>query len=127
MNDIFENLQAAGFNPITIDEDTLFPDTSLVVTIAILHKVDSDFLSTTVGEYQLAAVLEVPVNLMPHPIHGFLEFAFCYTQHVTEKGWTTHERVKQFWGPCRSSSVGDIFVINGRFFVVDSFGFKEVK
>jgi hypothetical protein len=125
MDDPLEQLRAAGFDPFVIDEDTVFPTVSGVIEVAILHKIDSDFWHTTIGEYQLVAVLEVPFNGMPHPIQGFLEFAFHETNHI-DHSWWRNDCVDKCWGPCRSSSVGDMFVINGHFFVIAPYGFEEV-
>jgi hypothetical protein len=125
MDDPLEQLRAAGFDPFVIDEDTVFPTPSGVIEVSILHKIDSDFWHTTVGEYQLVAVLAAPINHMPQPIQGFLDWAYRNSNHMATD-WTTGHWVYKVWPPCRSSSIGDIFVINNRFFVVAPYGFEEV-
>lgn len=41
--------------------------------------------------------------------------------------WNNGHLVRALEGRGRSSSVGDLFELNGEFFIVDNFGFKKVE
>lgn len=93
-----------------------------MVQIEILHKIDSDFRPDTDGTYELVAVVETEPHLN---FRKELEGAFYYTNHI-DSDWTKGDHVLRYWPPCRSSSVGDVFIYDGQFFVVDLIGFKKV-
>ncbi len=55
-----------------------------------------------------------------------LEDAWCLTNHI-ESDWTKNDGVKPERGDHRSSSVGDIFVVDGKPRIVARCGFEELS
>lgn len=121
MDDLLKQLRAAGLNPIVIDENFVFPIKRPSRSIEILHKLDSNFFTvSSEGNFQLVAVLAIPEDDVP----SMLEDAFRITNHI-ETDWTENPEVVRSWGPCRSSSVGDAFIVDGEVYLVDHCGFKK--
>jgi len=58
-----------------------------------------------------------------------LERAFELTNHITEKGWTHNEEVTQhnLGHHPRSTSVGDILVLDKEVYVVDGCGYTHLN
>jgi len=54
------------------------------------------------------------------------EKAFELTNHI-DHDWTENEGVTPLVSKPRSTSVGDVMEIEGKFFIVDSCGFKEIE
>lgn len=54
------------------------------------------------------------------------EKAFELTNHI-DHDWTENEEVTPLVSKPRSTSVGDVMEIDGKFFIVKSHGFKEIK
>lgn len=67
------------------------------------------------------AEVEVPDGLYPADA---CEEAFCLTNHIDCPWWENEGVTKMLLGPERSTSVGDVVVVNGEAFRVASFGFK---
>ena len=55
-----------------------------------------------------------------------LDNAFELTNHI-DHDWTENEGVTPLVSKPRSTSVGDVMEIEGKFLLVDSYGFKEIK
>lgn len=55
-----------------------------------------------------------------------LDTAFRDTNHI-DKDWIENEGVTSLVSRPRSTSVGDVMEIDGKFFMVASCGFKEMK
>ncbi len=55
-----------------------------------------------------------------------LEVAFQWT-NTTDKPWWENAGVKSFVGPARSTSVGDIAILNGKVWYCDHVGWRELK
>lgn len=69
------------------------------------------------GQYDLVA--EVDTNS--------LDVAYERTNSIQGPWWDNEDVVAKFDGEgCRSTSVGDVVEVNGKFFIVDSFGFQPM-
>ena len=54
------------------------------------------------------------------------DVAFDLTQNMDES-WSLNQNVTTKSEDARSTSVGDVVVYNGEFFIVDTYGWKSVK
>lgn len=75
------------------------------------------------GLYKKIATVYAPQQA---PMDFALEIAFTSTQSL-ERSWTENLNVKAESINAYSSSVGDVFVANGKGHLVASFGFKDVE
>jgi hypothetical protein len=93
--------------------------------VEILHKREPDFEPTPHGEVELVAVVEVNRT----GVVGVLEEAYGLTQNI-DTAWIRNSEVIRYFGNpdgCRSSSVGDIFYVDGTPYLVDRFGWEQLE
>lgn len=55
-----------------------------------------------------------------------LERAYMLTNHIDRPWWENEGVVKEVEEDVRSSSMGDMFILDGRAYGVDTFGFKDL-
>jgi hypothetical protein len=73
-------------------------------------------------EYELVAIVDVTDN----SDRDMLEEVFYLTNHV-DGDWTDGSKVEvKKEGGCRSTSVGDIVVIEGRHYLCQGMGWKQI-
>lgn len=109
----------------------------MTVTIYQIHSSNADVDRFNAGHY--VAKLEAWRTMMLGAHKWKDEYAELYSPvYEVETGdletafeltnlWNSGHLVRALETPGRSSSVGDIFVLNGTAYLVDSFGFKEVE
>jgi hypothetical protein len=83
------------------------------------------------GGYHKVAVVTAPFPDEPsEPDHldeiDSLDFAFERTNHI-RTCWTENPEVEAELGNHRSTSVGDLAVVNGKVFIVHNVGWEETK
>jgi len=85
---------------------------------AVLHRINPDFSSRTEGKLKLVAIVQAED----------LEEVFEMTNHIDDD-WTKNHGVVKSWGPCRSTSVGDVVISAGTFsfWKVLPVGFKQIN
>ena len=86
--------------------------------IKVFHNAKSNFISPRFEDEDLELVAEVRDN--------DLETAYMLTNHIDE-AWYDHPNVECHNRQARSTSIGDVMERNGRRYVVDVVGFKEIK
>ena len=67
-------------------------------------------------------LMDTPINL---DIQDVLEIAYHATQNSTYY-WCQHPEVETVNFPQRSTSVGDVFEVDGRYWAIAQFGFVEI-
>lgn len=80
------------------------------------------------SDYKKVAVIDAPDAPINAESSQYLENAFMKSQNVHD-AWLGGENVTPEKGvtSARSSSVGDVFELNGRFYEIDNVGFKMVR
>lgn len=81
-------------------------------------------LESLSGGYEWIADVETQET----ELHETLEYAYCKSQHLRDS-WLSGESIKniQKTERVRSSSVGDVFVIDHEFYLVSMIGFKHIN
>jgi len=88
----------------------------------------ADYVKTNWDDYRIVADIDFDTNT----VERTLDVAYTWTQNeCSEKGWVLEaegfEGNKVYVEGERSTSVGDVFEINGINYVIMPFGFLEIK
>lgn len=88
--------------------------------ITIYHKIESDFW-TPATDFDPKLF-----DIVGYVRTEDLDVAYLKTNNI-DSSWTLNEEVTMApRGGCRSSSIGDVFELNGEYFAVAVFGFTKI-
>jgi hypothetical protein len=87
----------------------------------IIHKADppSIIRAWTAGKYEHVATLDLPQSTR---VVDTLDIAYEKTNNINH-AWTENSEVTAHVSPCRSTSVGDVIVVEGIYHIVSRVGF----
>ena len=90
---------------------------------------NSDFLNYTIRIFSNKEIKSIPENLLTKVATvntDILEQAYCLTNSI-EGHWSENENVFCFKENARSTSMGDVFVREGVWYMVMDCGFKRIE
>lgn len=100
-----------------------------LTSIYVFHQSEREYRFSEIkdknnGKFQLVAVIELSSELT---IDSMLSKSFRYTQSL-ESHWSENSNVTAIGNinELRSTSVGDMVMINNEFYAVDSYGFRKI-
>jgi hypothetical protein len=90
--------------------------------ITVLHDIHPTFGMTVEGQpavFREVAKVEIPIE-------SNLDLAFRLTNTISQS-WLKNPEIKSQLTACRSTSVGDVFETEGKFFLVQNVGFQQIE
>jgi hypothetical protein len=100
-------------------------DQMLHAKITISAAVGAIIVADLDGWFEKVADVEVDQAKVDYGISAVLEDVFRRTNHI-EEDWTQGDGIDLIADRARSSSVGDVFTVDGRSYVVAGCGFEEI-
>ena len=82
-----------------------------------------DASEVVMADFERDAHVDIPVDML---VDEALEYVFEKTNSIHNNWYENVNGVRSLKGPTRSTSTGDIIMLNGQKYMVKSFGFKSI-